>query len=400
MLILPLKPAVKYDLGTALSIWLDDGTMQISFQPTNPLQFVVPKPEFSSTSCHDDMKRLQSLRNCLTDVFQKTFSHRHANKENAMNDVEEYHAVLLEFERRGFPSSVDDECNGIRISWKGAFDDTKLEKHGTLVWDRSCVLYNAVALLTDKIANDCGSVNSRDDCKVAVGLCQRAASICHILSELVQSQNFATVDLSQPMLIFWEKFLLAHGQNFVYRMMSAGGDNDTKHSTLALLAQSAHLLYNEALKAAQDARLTSEVPRESEEWGGYCKANSMMHAGRATFHRSVARRLAAEWGMEIYELRRCLSQLERCRDFLKTLDADGCTEFTRRECNAILPVVADRLREADNDNYKIYQDIVPPENNNDDSEEKSKPPAKQMVKLNPNLPESMLVPKRPLFVGL
>jgi hypothetical protein len=145
MLVLPLKPSVRYDLATALASWLDDSEAQVAFVPTNPLQLVVPKPEFSSAACGAELTRLQSLRNCLCDVLLKPQSHKHAIEERGIEDCFEYHAVLLEFEKRGFPT-LDDDFNGIRIQWKGAFGDNKTEKHGCLIWDRACIIYSTCHL--------------------------------------------------------------------------------------------------------------------------------------------------------------------------------------------------------------------------------------------------------------
>jgi BRO1-like domain len=220
-----------------------------------------------------------------------------------------------------------------------------------------------------------------------------------VLKELVQSQDFGTVDLSQSMLTFWEKYLLAEAQTFVYRMASLAADVDSKHGTLSVLAKSAHLLFNEALSAAQDARLQSEVPKHCEQWGTYCKAQSMMCSSKATYHASVVHRLNSEWGKEIARLRECLVQLQAAQQFLKSVVASGSTTttgddealltYTRRECATYLPVVQDRLTEAERDNYRVYGDEIP--KSLDDIV------PKQLVKNTGGYPQSMLVPKKKLF---
>jgi hypothetical protein len=144
MLVLPLKPSVRFDLATALATWLDDSSAQVAFVPTNPLQLVTPKPDFSSIACREDLTRLQSLRNCLSDIFLKANeSHKHAIEERGIEDSYEYHAVVLEFEKRGFPT-LDDDYNGVRLQWKGAWPPHKPESHGTLIWDRSCVIFSTL----------------------------------------------------------------------------------------------------------------------------------------------------------------------------------------------------------------------------------------------------------------
>jgi BRO1-like domain len=251
------------------------------------------------------------------------------------------------------------------------------------------VLAGIVALLTDRIA-DC-SVTDREACKRAVGMCQTAVGLFQMLKELVQSQDFHTVDMCQANLEFWEKYLLAQAQNLVYRMASLASDGDAKHGTLAVLAMASYRLFADALSASQDPRLQSEITAQAEEWGSYCKVVSMLQAAKAAYHQSVVHRVSCQWGLEIARLKEGLAKLEACRDFCKTLNPDGVTGYTRRECLAILPVVRDRLHEADQDNYKIYQDEVP--------KDLPEVPSKQLAKPSA-LPQSMLVPSRPMFVGL
>ena len=100
MLFLPLKPAVDFNIQKALSDWLD-GDQQVSFQPTNPLQIVLPKPDYVSAKCREELLRIQALRTCLSNSLLKPNSLRAALEDNALEDCYEYHAVLLEFEKQG-----------------------------------------------------------------------------------------------------------------------------------------------------------------------------------------------------------------------------------------------------------------------------------------------------------
>ena len=395
MLVLPLKPAVRFDLHAALAKWLDSDHC-VSFEPKNPLQFVLPKPDFASEACREDLLRLQALRNCISDCFRKHNSHKSAMEEGALEDAHEYHAILLEFEKRGFPTVDDDELTtGIQLVWKGAWAHQQQEKHANLVWDRANTVFNIAALLTSRAAQV--NPTDRNECKQAVADSQAAASLLSVLRQLVQSEDYATVDLSQPLLLFWENLLMAQAQNFIYRMASLAASADTaaKHNTLSVLAQSAHLLFNEALSAAQDPRLLSEVPHQAEhEWAPYCKASSMLATAKAEYHQAVVHRLEHAWGREIARLRQCEQKLTACRDFCRTVDSDGesVVAYTKRECQAILPVVSDRLVEADKDNYRIYQDEIP-----------AKMPeivGKQLAKMSSDLPESMLLPKKALFLNV
>ena len=403
VLVIPLKAAVRFDMAKALGDWLDNDEQQVSFQPSNPLQLVTPKPDFGSTACRDDLIRFASLRNCLSDALLKAQSHIAALKDGALDDCHEYHAALLEFERRGFPT-LDDENNGLQLKWKAAWAPSRDETHSHLLWDRSCVTFNIVALLSHQ-ASQC-SISDRDECKKGVGLCQQAASILETLQELVSSQDFATVDLSMPMLQFWKAFLLAQGQSFVYRMASLGKSGN--HGTLSGLSQSAYNLFNDALSKAQDARLQSEVPKPSKQWATYCKAQAMMAAAKAEYHQAAIQRLEHKYGIEIVRLRQSLAKLQACQEFISSLsniskkakeeerqaaeEERNLVDFTKRECNVILPVVRDRLTEIERDNSKIYNEDVP--------KQVPEIEGKQLIKSSMGYPPTMLSPQRKLFVGL
>ena len=406
MLVLPLKASCRFDLAKALGDWLDNDDQQVSFQPTDPLQLVTPKPDFKSYHCHKDLIRLVSLRNCLADALLKPESHVAALKDGALEDAYEYHATLLEFERRGFPT-LDDENNGIQLSWKAAFAPAIKETHSHLLWDRSCVTYNIAALLTYQ-ASQC-SITNRDECKKGVGLCQQAASIFETLQEFASSQDFATVDLSSSMLLFWHAYMLAQGQAFVYRM-AVVGKSGGNHGSLSGLSQAAYNLFNEALSKAQDARLESEVPRQSQQWATYCKAQAMMAAAKAEYHQAVVQRLDHKYGIEIVRLRQSLNKLQACTDFIATLGPKNnsssrssnhtttteedmnLVDYTKRECQVVLPVVRDRLTEVERDNYKIYNEEVP--------QQVPEIEGKQLIKSSMGYPATMMSPKQQLFVGL
>jgi hypothetical protein len=396
MLVLPLKTTSRYeDFAKDIAHWLDNADLQVSFATTNPLEFVVPKPDLSSCDCWDDLVRAQSLRNDLGSFGAYQLVH--------LDDAREYHACLVTMERRGF---VD--ISTLRhLTWSNAeyrtsannkplattsTSSSSSETHTCLTWERACVAYNIAALLSDKAAHDCNA-NDRSQVKLAVSYCQQAASILAVLQELVPAMTqFQTVDLSVPLLQFWQKYFVAEAQGFIYRMVAVSDDQHEKPALLAGLARSAHSLFRDALSAAVEPRLQSERTVESNEWAAYCKACSMLQASKASFHSAAAHRLAYEWGKEIARLRECLQMLESCRDFMKTLPADGPVGALRRECVNLLPVVKDRMHEADKDNYKIYQEVIP--------REMPEIEAKQMVKTDGGLPESMLVPKRPMFSGL
>ena len=70
----------------------------------------------------------------------------------------------------------------------------------------------------------------------------------------------------------------------------------------------------------------------------------------------------------------------------------GVTSYTARECKTILPVIQDRLLEAEKDNHNIYQETVP--RTFKDIE------AKQLARVPASLPASMMVPTKALFLSV
>mmetsp|Transcript_25295 Transcript_25295/g.70859 ORF Transcript_25295/g.70859 Transcript_25295/m.70859 type:complete len:383 (+) Transcript_25295:185-1333(+) len=374
---MPLKAPVRCDLVQPLAKWLD-GDMQNSFEPTNPLQLVVPKPDFKSSACLSDLKRLAALRNCLSESLLD--SHKSAIEEhNALRDCHDYHATLLEFEKRGFPT-LDDKFNGINLTWKGAFATQQQETHHSLVWDRACTMWNIAAL--EWYMAGTTDLTTKDGCKTAIARCQSAASTLAVLRDLASSDDYMTVDVAPCMISFWEKVVLAQGQFCIYKMANLG-DTVRQHSVLGYLMKATFDLYNEALQAAQDPRLLSEVPKQAEKWGAHCKAKSMIACAKAEFHQAIDYRMSKQHGNEIYRLRICVTMINEAAQFV------GSAGLTMPEVDALKRLAKDRLATSEKDNYSVYKDMIPDELEDIRSQ--------QLVKSNLGLTPEMLQPKVKLF---
>ncbi|CAB9526189.1 Rhophilin, Rho GTPase binding protein (Partial), partial [Seminavis robusta] len=388
----PLKSPVYYDLQTSLGNWLDSD-QEVSFQSSgngDDPPMVLPKPPFTSQQCRTELLRLHSLRKCLSNSILKPHSHKAALEENALEDSMEYHAALLEFEQRGFPT-LDDENNELELVWKAAFSPQK-EGHHTLVWDRACCLWNIAALYSQKILTLAENyAEERDAQKQIIQYSQTAASLLNILGQLVSSDenmDLATVEMSKPMITFWEKWFLAQAQSTIPKIA-----DQSKHSILAALHASTHQLFNEALACAQDPRLQSEVPRFAKEWGAYCKAQSMLSSAKAEYHMALAHRTTQQWGHELARLKTCWQKLQEAHKFLEAASEEQSLIGIRRQVDTYLPFVENRYQQAHTDNTTVYQDEVPA----------SLPDVepKQLAKLNGGtLPEPMTNPKVKLFVNL
>jgi BRO1-like domain len=358
----------RYDLKEPLTRWLDG-----SSQPGSPMEYVALKPRFRSQQCQKELTRLASLRKCLSDAITKSESHKHALDDFALQDCHEYHAALLAFEKQGFPTR-DQESN-LELTW-GASMSSQKEKHGSLVWDRVCTLWNIAALESFLGANQ---GQDKDGRKQAVKHFQHTSACLRHLQKEVEGQNFETVDMRKSFLQFWESVMLAQAQISAYEMAAS---TPGKHAILSYLAMGAVPILNDALNHAKDPFIVSNLPKPISEWAAQCKGQSMILSASAEYHQAVDCRENKNWGMEIARLDKAQSYLQECISFLKSskLELVSAESLVRR--------VQDRMVQAVKDN-KIYGDDIP----------KILPeiPGKLLVKNEVDMPDTMLKPKVPLF---
>jgi hypothetical protein len=368
MLVIPLKCAPRYDLREPLALWLDrDPT------PANPLELVHPRPDFKSCNCRDDIVRLASIRNCLSASITKPLSHKVALEEFALQDCHEYHAALLEFIKRGFPT-CDELAPCLKLEWKAAFGQES-ETHGNFQWDRACTIWN-IAALESYLA----SIQSEDKegRKQAVKHGQAAASMMRYLhDQVIEHQNFETVDLSKSSLKFWEYCMLAHAQLATYQMASCG------ETVKGMLAMGTVPLFNEALQYSKDTFLVSHL-METKTWSIYCKAWSMWLTSKAAHHQAMAEQEKHEWGKELAWLNETLHAFSLALDFCNTNYPP-----LYQEIQGEMSSVKVRMTQASKDNTGIYGEKIPTQ--------LPKVQPKQLVKSDGPLPESMLTPKKSLF---
>ena len=433
ILYLPFKIPVRYDLVKPLASWLDDDESQTAFgsgngssaysyysdSPDAAPSMVLPKPTYNSVQCRSELLRIAALRNCQSEALMD--SHQSALEEHQMlRDCQDYHATLLEFEKRGFPTGSTDDENGINLTWRGAFCDDEQETHHTLLWDRACTLWNLAALLSAEAALK-SDENTKEGLLLAIRNLQQAAShlsLCRQLLEFSQENDcISTVDLSKPMLQFWEKLLLAQAQARIYKMANLGGSSVRNHTTLAYLIQGAAPLYNEALVLAQDPRLQSEVPDQCQEWAAHCKAKSLLCQARAYFHMSIEHRLSQNenaHGSELARLKQATSTLDEVLKFCKSTQklreaSEGKRNMKRNhktgrptpiaeaastiqpEAEGLKKLASDRYKAAELDNRTIYLEDIP------NVSELLEIRAQTMVKTDLPLPEAMLQPRANLF---
>ena len=372
-LIIPLKASPRYDLKEPLIIWLDGSSGDSG---VSPMKYVSLKPNFRSVDCQKDLTRLSSLRNCLSNAITKAQSHKHALDEFALQDCHEYHAALLALKKKGFPSS--DEVSNLELTWVASVPPQK-EKHGSLVWDRACTLWN-IAALESFLASQ--QDQDKEGRKQAVKHYQNASVCMRHLQDALQGHTFETVDMRKSLLQFWENAMLAQAQIAAYDMAAS---TPGKHSLLSYLAMGAVPVLNEALTHAKDPFLVSSLPKPIREWAGECKAQSMLLTARAEYHQAVVSREAKAWGDELARLAKAQSHLIECIEFLKSSDMNSAMAET------ILRRVQDRMVQAVKDNL-LYGVKVPTE--------MTGIPAKMLAKNDMDMPESMTKPKVSLFEKL
>lgn len=368
-LVIPLKKPIKYDLKGPLTSWLDEPS-----DGNGHSESIYPKPKYRSYECMKELKRLASVRNCLSESILKSDAHKHAIDDFALKDCHEYHAALVAFEEKGFPTW--DEFSPLKLTWCSSVSPAK-EQHGSLVWDRVCTLWNIAALESFQASQQSKDKEGR---KAAVKHYQNASASMKYLRESLKGQQFDTVDMNKSLIQFWEMAMLAQAQIAAYDMASESG----KHSLLSYLAMGAVPVLNDALTHAKDPFVLSNLPKPIEEWAGECKAQSMLLTARAEFHQAIMHRQLSEWGKELARLSRAEIYLKECINFHKNTSRD----LTKAE--TILRLVHDRKVKLKKENDTMYNDRVP-----DDLDEI---PAKLLVKNDLPMPESLRTTTVPIFV--
>lgn len=378
MLVIPLKCSPRYDLREPLARWLDGNSSTDNV--ANPLALISLRPDFKSHECRQELIRLASLRNCLSDSIMKPTSHKVSLEEMALQDCHEYHAALFEFIRRGFPTNNDE--SSLSLTWKASVGP-QTETHGSLEWDRACTIWNIAALESYLASIQASDKQGR---KQAVKHCSTAACMMRYLHDCIIPQHqFATVDLSIPSLLFWESYMLAQAQCAAYQV--AQDSDSPNQAVLSYLAMGAVPLFNEALKQSKYPLLVSQLPAPTQEWSIICKSWSILMQAKAAHHQALAAQQAQSWGLELAWLKDSLQQFQACQAFIQS---SGDLNSIERVIDGKIQTVSARLAQATRDNQTIYGEQIP-------TQLPTIAP-KQLVKSDmPALPESMTKPKVPLF---
>ena len=355
LIIIPLKTSKQYDIQAPLAKWVDSSN-----------------PYITSEQVRDDLVRLSSLRNCLTaGSICTSYAHSAAIAARGMEDCMEYHACLLEAERRGFPT-LDDAMIGakeLKLTWNCAFGEEEPIVRSNVRYERACVMFNVASLQSYIGASQ--DISTKEGRSKAIKMFGMAATTFgHLRTDLMEGESKddnPSADLSPPALLMSEYINLAQGQYCAYE--AATNRPTQMHGLLAKIAAAAADLYGKALEHSQDPILKARLPDTSKSYGAHLKTMSIYFRARAEYHQSQVCNAEHSYAEEISRLRFAESC---CDDALKyqsqtsvLASSTGAIRTTgqgvalARDIHHLRKVINGRKTAREKDNREIYMDIIP-----------------------------------------
>uniref|UniRef100_A0A7S0B0Q7 BRO1 domain-containing protein n=1 Tax=Minutocellus polymorphus TaxID=265543 RepID=A0A7S0B0Q7_9STRA len=354
LIIIPLKTSKQYDIRAPLATWVDSSN-----------------PYITSEHVRDDLVRLSSLRNCLTaGSICTAYAHSAAIGARGMEYCMEYHACLLEAEKRGFPT-VDDAMVGakeLKISWNCAFGEEEPIVRSNVRYERACVLFDVASLQSFMGATeDISTKEGRSKATKMFGMA--ATTFGHLRRELMDGEcrgENPSADLSSPALRMCEHINLAQGQYCAYE---AATNRPTQlHGLLGKIAAATADLYGSALEYSQDPILKARLPDTSKSYGAHLKTMSIYFRAKAEYHQSQVCKAGHSYAEEIARLRFVQSC---CDDALKyqsetsvLASSTGAIRTTgqgvalARDIDHLRRVVSGRKDAVEKENREIYMEII------------------------------------------
>lgn len=366
--VIPLKSTKDIPLQKSLSKWIDTS-----------------HPHYSSSQCQKDISRLHSLHSDIVkSILTSESGHALALSNHGLEDLIEYHACLVECERRGFPTCGRyADVNGsiaarLEFWWVDAFvskdghdeDSLTASTKSHFHYERACVLWNIAALYTFRASQEDWS--TKDGRTVVHSSYLHAARILHyIQTELLKDTRPAslTSDLSPDSLSMCQAVCLAQGQLCAYEALKERLAKDpSSTSTLTLLGKVAAGVaqhYEDALTLSQDSLVRSQLAKTSMEYGKHCKSVSMLFRARAEYLTSRVNCLKAEYGIEISRLGKAADMCEEGLAFIgggssgSTLHGPMMLGNVRNSIETLLQTVKQRKSVVVPENDSIYHEQVP-----------------------------------------
>jgi len=368
--IIPLKSTKYILLQESFAKWIDNS-----------------HPHYSSSQCQEDISRLQSLHSDISNSISVDSGHSLALSNRGLEDLVEYHACLVECERRGFPTcGLYAQVNGsidarLEFWWKDAFvsndghdeDSLTTTTKSHLHYERACVLWNIAALHSFRASQqDWSTKEGRTVVHLSYLLAARLFR--YIRMELLKDTSPATItsDMTSASLSMCESICFAQGQFCAYEALKIRLAQDPSsvpsHTLLAKLAAGVAQHYEDALSFSQDSSLKSQLPNTSKEYGKHCKMTSMLFRARAEYLTSRVAFLKSEFGVEIGRLRKAR---DMCQEALKFVDeGGGCGDLMTlhgplmlgnvySSLQTLLRTISQRRTVVSDENKSIYHESIP-----------------------------------------
>jgi hypothetical protein len=349
LLLLPLRIPVACDLASALSDWLeiddDDASERLE------------RPEFTAADCADDIEYLAKLRQTIE---TRIFTHEDAS--NNLELLQEYAAVLHEFQTRGFPAT-DFEGEGLlALPWRtsepcGLMPHT--ETHSNLAWERANVLWNIASVHIYKATRQYPPTSRMEWTKAGVSL-QNAASIIKYIRERVLSKEqpplHTSLAFSHTFLQLYETFCLAEAQRTAFVTFSK--QPRPKHFMLAKLAAAAAPLYSDVEDLCQEDARFQDMDLLMD-WEDYVRAWGMWMAAIAEYHQATVHGEKKEYGIELARLEGAFKFASFCKEFIESAQESKILEELAQEITPMLDEMDERFETAGQENQGKYKMEIP-----------------------------------------
>ena len=370
LLVLPIKATKRIDISTPLAKWVETS-----------------HPQYKASQLSSEIQRLESIRADLSKSIATHSSHSYSLKNNALPDLIEYHACLIECINHGFPSdSRDADVNGtmdanLHFVWKNAFqqydDDGLVEDQdqcslkGTthLNYERSCVLWNIAALYSYQASQeDWTSREGRMNVKKSYELAARLLRHIKDVNKGCDAKDVDLVpDLYDESLDMCHFLCLAQGQMTAYEALKVKlAEPNATTSTYTLLSKIAAGVANHADKALEASQGRSiQDRRSSKVWGSHLKVMSMLFHARAEFLQSQVERRNNCYGNEIGRLERAVKmareglEFMKSEGFVKMVDGPAMLGKVPSNLQSLLINAKQRRKIIVDENNRIYMDRVP-----------------------------------------
>ena len=370
LIILPLKSTKKIDIETPLRLWTDSSHV-----------------EYTADDISSDLKRMNALRSDISKCISSPTSHSYSCKNNALSDLIQYHACLMECLNHGFPGEARDaDVNGLldaglHFEWSSAFQayDYDTDNHDVqlspksvchLNYERVCVLWNIAALMTYQAASE-QTWSTKESRTNVIQLYQTAARILRYIQYIVKDLNIKegewTLDLSHDSLEMCQQICLVQGQICAYIALKEKIHSQAPSSTFTLLSKiAAGVAMHADLGLLASQSLSIKNTRGSVVLGGHLKLVSILFQSRSEFLVAQVEKQSGKYGIEIARLERTVQMAKEGMEFLKSKtfvqagkEGPSMLGSLPSSIESLLSNAKSRLIHISEENSRVYFEKVP-----------------------------------------